>query len=223
MAPKTLILNFKNYPEVLGDGSVRLAQSARRIKERTGINLIVAPPTPMLGLVVSIVPVPVFSQSASTEKGDKTTGSVLPESVLAAGARGSILNHSESRVPPTLIGALVKRMQVIGLDVCLCARTAMEAGRLARLKTEYLAVEPPELIGSGRAVSKARPEVVTDTVEAVRKAGYGGRVLCGAGIVSGDDARKAVELGAEGILVSSSVVKANDWDLKLGELAGSMD
>jgi triosephosphate isomerase len=93
---------------------------------------------------------------------------------------------------------------------------------LASLGTEYLAVEPPELIGSGMAVSKARPALVTRSVRAARSAGYPGRVLCGAGIVDGGDVRRAIELGADGVLVSSSVVKARDWNARITDLAYSL-
>jgi triosephosphate isomerase len=89
---------------------------------------------------------------------------------------------------------------------------------LARLEPDYIAVEPPELIGSGVAVSKARPELVSRTVSKVKQTGFRGKILCGAGIVSGDDVKKAVELGADGVLVSSSVVKAKDWESKIEEL-----
>jgi triosephosphate isomerase len=87
---------------------------------------------------------------------------------------------------------------------------------------EFLAIEPPELIGSGRAVSKARPELITETAAALAKAGYSGRLLCGAGIVSGDDVSAAIRLGTQGILVASSVVKAQDPHAKLRELGSAM-
>ena len=87
---------------------------------------------------------------------------------------------------------------------------------------EYLAVEPPELIGSGIAVSQARPELLRDTVASARGAGYSGRLLCGAGIVSGEDVRTAVRLGMDGILVASSVVKSKDWRAKVRELAAAL-
>jgi triosephosphate isomerase len=110
----------------------------------------------------------------------------------------------------------------MGMGVCLCAETTREAVELSSLGSKYLAIEPPELIGSGVAVSKARPELVESTVSALKKAGYRGQVLCGAGIVSGADVAKAVELGVDGVLVASSVVKASDWESKVRELAGSL-
>jgi triosephosphate isomerase (TIM) len=217
-----LILNFKNYSEILGAGSVRLAESALAAMEQTGQEVIAAPPTPTLALVARTVKIPVFAQGVSTVAGEKTTGSVVAESVKAAGARGTILNHSEARLPVPVLRKLLPRLSSLSLDVCLCSRTANEASRLAKFGTKYLAVEPPELIGSGIAVSKAKPELVTDTVEAARRAGYVGKVLCGAGIVTGEDVAAAVRLGADGILVSSSVVKAKNWDSKLLELARSL-
>lgn len=217
-----LIVNFKNYPEVLGKGSLLLARAAERAASATGAEIIVAPPTPMLSLVASKSSVRVFSQSVGPDSGDRSTGAILPEAVKAAGAQGTILNHSESRLPPTTLKALVPRVAGIGLEVCLCARTSREAASLAALKSEYLAVEPPELISSGMAVSMAQPEIVRRTVSAARAAGYRGKILCGAGIISGPDVRRAIELGAEGVLVASGVVKAKDWENKILELSRSL-
>jgi len=219
---RTLIVNFKNYPEVLGDGSVSLALAVKRAADDALIEAIVAPPTPMLALVASRTGARVYSQSVGSMKGDKTTGEILPEAVKAAGGSGTILNHSESRRTPAELGKLVPRLAGIGMEVCLCAQTAEEAAELAGLKPLYLAIEPPELIGSGIAVSKARPELVQKTVSAVRRVGYGGKILCGAGIVSGEDVTKALALGVDGVLVASSVVKARDWEAQVRELARSL-
>jgi triosephosphate isomerase len=219
---RTLLVNFKNYPEVMGERSVKLALAVQRNTESTRIEAIVAPPTPMLALVSSKVKIQVYSQSVGSRSGDKTTGEVLPEAVKAAGAAGTILNHSESRRPPSELRRLVPSLIRMGMGVCLCCQTAAEAARLAPFGPKYLAIEPPELIGSGVAVSKARPELIRETVSAARKAGFAGKILCGAGIVSGEDVARAVELGAEGVLVASSVVKARDWGLQVRELAGSL-
>lgn len=219
---KTLILNLKNYPEVLGENSVRFAQAAEKGVKGLDVELIVAPPTPMLGLVASKVMVRVFSQDVSSQDGDKTTGAILAESVKAAGCSGTLLNHSESRKQPREIEELVPRLDRAGLEVCICSQTPAESVEMARLEPNYLAIEPPELIGTGVAVSRARPGLIEKTVSAVKETGFKGRILCGAGIVSGDDVARAVELGADGVLVASSAVKATDWESKVRELAGSL-
>jgi len=219
---RTLLVNFKNYPEVMGEGSIRLALAIKRVSETVEVEAIAAPPTPMLALVASKTKVQVYSQTVGAKVGDKTTGEILPEAVLAAGAAGTVLNHSESRRPPAELRELVPRLVSMGMGVCLCSQTSDEAAELAVLGPKYLAIEPPELIGSGIAVSKAQPELVQNTVSAVRKTGFVGKILCGAGIVSGEDVAKAVELGADGVLVASSVVKAPDWEAKVRELARSL-
>jgi triosephosphate isomerase len=218
----TLILNFKNYPEVLGAGALNLALAAAKVAASADARIIVSPPNSMLALVASKVSIPVFCQSLGSESGEKTTGADLPEAAVAAKAAGTILNHSEARKPVAELQKLVPRVMGLGLEVCLCARSVGESVALSALVPDYIAVEPPELIGTGVAVSRAKPEVVRGTVEKLRKAGYRGKILCGAGIVRAEDVRKAVELGTDGVLVSSSVVKAKDWEGKIAELALSL-
>ncbi|MFQ6095051.1 MAG: triose-phosphate isomerase, partial [Candidatus Bathyarchaeia archaeon] len=81
---------------------------------------------------------------------------------------------------------------------------------VAMLEPDMIAVEPPELIGTGIPVSKAKPEVVTDTVQRVRKVNEQVVILCGAGITNGEDVAAALRLGTEGVLVASGIVKAKD-------------
>ena len=222
MRPRTFIVNFKNYPEVMGEGSLRLAKAAAGLSWEVGIDVVVAPPTPMLHTIASTVKVPVFAQKADLGEQGKSTGATIPESIKAAGCVGSLLNHSESRIPLDVLGRTIERMRSLGLTSCACAETTEEAVEVAALNPEFLAIEPPELIGTGRAVSKARPELLTETAEALVRAEYRGSLLCGAGIVSGDDVAAAIRLGTEGILVASSVVKAHDWPVKLRELGTAM-
>jgi triosephosphate isomerase len=47
-------------------------------------------------------------------------------------------------------------------------------------------------------------------------------VLCGAGIKSENDVRRAMELGAKGILVASGVVKAKDIEKSMENLIKGM-
>ena len=206
----------------MGEGSLRIASAAVKAKSKTGVEVIVAPPGPMVGLVASSTPIAVFSQSVGNEAGGKSTGAFLPEAVKSAGARGTLLNHSESPKSIAELKQLVPRLKRLSLETCLCAATAAQALTLARLKPEYIAIEPPELIGSGIPVSKAKPGLVSTTVERVRKAGFKGKVLCGAGIVTGEDVTRAITLGVDGILVSSSVVMAEDWEAKIVELSRSL-
>ncbi|MGA2665222.1 MAG: triose-phosphate isomerase [Nitrososphaerales archaeon] len=217
-----LIINFKNYGEVLGDGALRLARAAESATRDLEVELILAPPVPNLSSIAAAVAVPVFSQGVANQSEGRSTGHVIPEAVRAAGCAGSLINHSESRLPLEALRQLLPRMKGLGLRSCVCGEDAGQVAGFAPLGSEYLAVEPPELIGGGIAVSKARPELLGETSAAARGAGYTGRLLCGAGIVSGEDARAAMELGMDGILVASSVVRSADWRSKVRELASAL-
>jgi triosephosphate isomerase len=84
---------------------------------------------------------------------------------------------------------------------------------------DFIAIEPPELIGTGRAVSKENPAIITRSIEA---AGSRSKVICGAGINGRGDVAKAMELGSHGILVASGIIKARSWPAKIAELAAGM-
>ena len=42
-------------------------------------------------------------------------------------------------------------------------------------------------------------------------------MLCGAGIVSGEDVSRSKKLGSKGILVASGIVKAKNWEKIISE------
>ena len=97
-----------------------------------------------------------------------------------------------------------------------------EAKALAALNPTYIAVEPPELIGGDISVTTADPAIVSDTVAAVKAVNPKVRALCGAGVKNGRDVAKALELGAEGVLLASGVTKANDVHAVLADLVASL-
>ena len=101
----------------------------------------------------------------------------------------------------------------------VCVRTPEEAGTIANYNPDFIAIEPPELIGSGKAVSKENPSIVTRSITAVEERSKSSRVICGAGIVDKDDVESALRLGAKGILVASGIIKAKSWYDKIQELA----
>lgn len=215
----TLIVNFKNYEAGLGPKAISLARAAEKIQQETGVNLVVAPPTPMLNAVASSVSVEVFAQKVENLPEGKSTGAVIPESIREAGCKGSLLNHSESRDTLKAITELVPRMTSLNLKTCICGETVSEAVKFAGLKPLYIALEPPELIGTGMAVSKAKPHLIQNFVRRLTDHKFRGAILCGAGIVSGADVAAAIRLGTDGILVSSSVMKSEEPGAKLLELA----
>lgn len=217
-----LLVNMKTYRESLGKRAVSLASMAGKIAEKTQICVAVAPQAVDLRLVVREVDIPVYSQHIDPVGYGKFTGHVLPEGVADAGCVGTLINHSERRLPLTVIEATVKKAGGLGLNSVVCVDTSEQARRVTLFNPDAIAVEPPELIGTGIPVSKARPEIVSNSVKAVKRRNPNVKVLCGAGITDGDDAAASLKLGAEGVLVASSIVKSDKPYEKLLELAEAM-
>ncbi len=63
------------------------------------VELILAPPVPSLSAVAAVSRLRVFSQSVGNQNEGKSTGAIIPEALKASGCSGSIINHSESRLP----------------------------------------------------------------------------------------------------------------------------
>jgi len=177
-----------------------------------------APAATDVGRLAGALELPILAQYVDDVEPGQRTGSLPVAAVAAAGGRGSLVNHSEHPVAPATIEALVGRLRVAGLASVVCARTAADAAALAAYRPDYLAVEPPELIGGSRSVSTAKPEVVTATVEAVAAVAPEVIVLCGAGVHDRRDVAMALELGAAGVLVASAVARAADPGAALDEL-----
>ena len=214
-----LIINFKNYEEVSADGAIRLGQTARQIAEKLQVEIILAPPHPALALIAREIEIPVICQHVDDEKMGPSTGFMVPEIAKSYGAIGALINHSEHRIEMNSIASLVKRLRRLEMVSIVCAQEPQEVVEISTFEPDFIAIEPPELIGSGKAVSKENPTVITKSIEG---AGSRSRIICGAGISDKEDVSKAIELGSQGILVASGVIKATSWDKKITELASGM-
>lgn len=219
---KLFIVNFKNYAEVSGRNSLKLAQAAEYVANRSKIKIAVAPPAGSLANIANTVSIPVFAQHLDHSELGSTTGFMVPEIAKSYGASGSLINHSEHRLPVQTIKHLVERLRNLKMVSVVCARKPAEVRKMAEFAPDYIAIEPPELIGSGIAVSKAKPSVIIRSIDAVNDVNPNVSVICGAGIVSAEDVSAAIRLGSRGILVASGVVKAKNWKVKIKELADAM-
>jgi triosephosphate isomerase len=215
---KPLIINLKNYDEISGENSLKIVEDSKKVCLVNHKNIIIAPP-PSSVLALSKQGVPIVSQHVDDSTIGATTGFIIPEILKSYGAVGSIINHSEHKIDHSQIKNLVKRLRDLDMISIVCADDMDEVDAISRFSPDYLAIEPPELIGKGIAVSKANPSIIRDSVRLVKQISSTVRVLCGAGIVDKNDIEKALELGSEGILISSGVVKAPSWYNKILELS----
>lgn len=214
-----IIINFKNYSEVRGQGTINLSNAAQKIADDLQLEIGLAPPLFSIFSVSQTVTIPVLSQHLDSTSEGASTGFLSAEMAKSFGAVGSIINHSEHPIDQLLIGEMVERLRSLKMTSVVCAKSPEEVSNIARFHPDFIAIEPPELIGSGRAVSKHDPSIITRSLEAKTDHSQSTRLLCGAGIVDKSDVTSAIRLGAEGILVSSGVIKASSWHEKILDLA----
>lgn len=203
---------------------MELSKVSEQVSIDTGVDIMVAPPQSSLSQVCATVKIPVISQHVDFSKPGSTTGFLVPEIVKSYGGVGSLINHSEHRIDNIdSIRELVSILRNLQMVSIVCVRTPEEAGHIANFKPDFIAIEPPELIGSGKAVSKENPSIVTDSISAVAERSNSSKVICGAGIVDKADVESALRLGAKGILVASGIIKARSWYDKILELASGFN
>lgn len=212
-----VIVNFKTYPSSTGQNAVRLAKICEKVAFETGADIRVAVSAPDIYPVFQGVSIPVYAEHIDPYTPGKHTGSVLPEMIKAAGAVGTLLNHSEHKLTLKELEESLRRASQLGLATVVCAPTHVKAEKIARMKPDFVAVEPPELIGGDVSVSSAKPDLITKSVKAVKEK-HNVKLLVGAGIKHKNDVIKALELGADGILVSSGVTTAPNPEQALKDL-----
>jgi len=205
-----IIVNFKTYLESTGTRAVELAKQAEKASKETGTSIVVVPQFVDLAKIAEAVEIPVFAQHIDPVKPGGFTGHILAESVKEAGAVGTLINHSERQLKLSDIDAIIALTKEKGLISCVCANNPSVSAAVAAMNPNITSVEPPELIGSGISVSKAKPEIVTDTVKLVKQIDPKMTILCGAGISTAEDVSIALKLGTRGVLVASGIVKAKD-------------
>jgi triosephosphate isomerase len=208
-----VLVNLKAYP----CDPVAVAEAAAAVAEGSSATVAIAPQAAHIDAVAD-TGVETWAQHVSPVEHGSNTGSTLAEAAADAGATGTLLNHSEQRLKLADIDASLDAADRVGFDTVVCANNPDQIAAAAALGPDAVAVEPPELIGTGTPVSTADPDIVRDAVEAAESVDPSVDVYCGAGISTGEDVVAARELGAEGVLLASGVAKADDPQAALEDL-----
>ncbi len=202
-----IIVNFKNY-DALKYNIFSLAFSIKELNEKYGKIIYLAPPSIFLSKLKGI---PLISQDAFPFDGSYTGKISINNLKEFTNIEGILLNHSENQKTFNELISTIKEANEKNIKKIVCADSKESAlslysihSNLKKLKINYIAYEPPDLIGGNISVSTAKPEIIKDLTEKIDN------LLVGAGIKRKEDVKKSLELGAKGILVASGVVKAKD-------------
>jgi triosephosphate isomerase (TIM) len=216
-----LIINLKNYLETAGDYTIKLVKDAEKVSDKLDIEIVISPPQPSLAAIASQTKLKIISQHVDMKSPGSTTGYYIPELIRKVGASGSLINHSEHPVETTETKQLIEKLKELNLLSFVCVKTTEELKEVIEFDPNYIAIEPPELIGTQKSISIEKPFLIRECKQIVNMKDQTSELICGAGINKKEDVKIALEYGAKGILVSSSITKASNWYEKIFELASA--
>ncbi len=211
-----LVINFKTYKKASGKNAEVLAKIADSISILTKKKIILVVQETDIYRISRIVSIPVFSEHLDPIEYGAHTGKILAQSLVFNGAKGVVLNHSEDRFTIDKVIESIKLAKKNRLKTLVCVNTPENIRLIKKFKPDFIAIEPPELIGSNKAVSRAKPELITKSAELLKRTKI--KLLCGAGIKTDEDVKKALDLGAKGVFVASGIVNAKNQTKKILEL-----
>ncbi|MBN1923493.1 MAG: triose-phosphate isomerase [Nanoarchaeota archaeon] len=206
-----IVINFKNYEETMGAKGLKLAAYCS-----TYDNVIICPQFMELDNI-KCLSCRIFSQHVDPVVEGAHTGKVSVLAIKKAGVSGSLLNHSENRLSFSEIKKTIELLKSNNLKSIVCCESVEEAGKIAELKPDYIAFEPKKYIGTKTDITEVMKKEIKEIVNIIKPV----FLLIGAGINSAEHVRKALKLGAVGVLISSYVAKSRNPVKTIRELANA--
>jgi triosephosphate isomerase len=213
-----IFVNFKTYAESTGENGRNLLKILAEVSKETQVKIVAAVQTIDLREAVANSTLEIWSQKIDSDDQGAHTGTLTGEAVVDAGVLGTFLNHSESKMQKEDLVKALGKAKALSLKTLIFAADLEELKEVLALKPTYASYEPPELIGrSDISVATAQPEIIAKASVLSKEAGI--PLIVGAGIGSGKDVKKSVELGSTGVAVASYVIKAKDQKAAILDLA----
>ncbi len=211
MKPLVLV-NFKIYKEALGNKALEIAKRLDSIKKNGDkYEVAIAPSLLTLKEVTQHTKhLTVYSQHTDHVPFGAHTGRISVDELRNIGVGGTILNHSERKIPMKYLEEIIKICKLKRLKTIVCASTLSEIKKVAMFKPHCIAYEPKELIGGDVSVTESHPDLIVKAVELVYELSPRTKLLCGAGIHSKEDLGHALLLGADGVLIGHAITRAKD-------------
>ncbi|MBQ8004028.1 MAG: triose-phosphate isomerase [Oscillospiraceae bacterium] len=204
----------KSY--LFGDDILELALAADKASEKYNVDIIFTCPVVDIRRVSEATKnIHVFAPHMDPIYPGRGLADILPESLVAAGAEGVMLNHVEKPLEFDVLAETIKRADEVGLTTIVCADSMSDASDIATLHPDIIVAEPSELIGTGVSVG---PEYVAAATYSVKKVDSSILVLTAAGIACGEDVYNTIAAGADATGSSSGVAKAPDRAAMVDEM-----
>lgn len=185
-----------------------LASHANELAKECDVHILFTAPSTELAIIAKECPnLIVTAQHMDYITPGDSMGGILPESLIEIGVKAVVINHAYMPLTFSDVLKTIKRAKEMGLQTIICADSIEEAKAMADLGPDILLAEPTELIGQAKISSR---DYVTSTIKEIKNINPNILVEQGAGIKSEKDVTELLKLGADGVGVTSGIVKADN-------------
>ena len=202
-----IFVNFKSYKESVGKNAVKLAKELNHKRVYLIVNAV-----DLKSVINAVKYSKVFVEHIDPVEFGKFTGAITFPEIKQTKAYGILVNHSEKKLKFEEIKKEINLAKKYHLKIIVCSSDLSFALKIAVLKPDFVAIESEELISGKKSITQENPALIKTASECIKN------LLVGAGIHSKEDVKKARELGAKGILISSAIIKAKNRKEKIKEL-----
>ncbi|WP_042470278.1 triose-phosphate isomerase [Bacillus ndiopicus] len=208
------VVNPKSF--LYGAELLDLAQHANRLAEQYNVTLLFTAPHPELAKIAQECPnLIVTAQHMDSVVPGEAMGHIFAESLKYVGVQAVVLNHADHPLTLATVAKSIQRAKEVGLQTIVCADSIAEAQAIAVLGPDIVLAEPTELIGQSQ---KSDGHYVTATVQKIKEVNPNILVEQGAGIRLEADVIELLQLGADGVGVTSGIVKAASPKEMMGKM-----
>jgi len=188
--------------------SLEMARHANDIAKNYEIDvLFTAPFTELADIVRDCPNLIVTAQHVDDIQPGDAMGKTSIDSLAQVGVKAVVLNHANHPLSTSALTNTIQHAKEKGIQTIVCADSVLEAKAIAILQPDVVLAEPTELIGKEQISSR---NYVTSTIQAIKTVNQNVLIEQGAGIRTEKDVKELMDLGADGVGVTSGIVKANN-------------
>ena len=210
-----LVVNPKSY--LYGEESLALARAADAAARKFGLTIFFTCPFADIRLIkANTQNVIVTAQHMESLRPGRGMGHILPESLKAAGAAATFLNHAENPMTLAELSKTIQRAKELEILTIACADSVVEGQAIAELAPDILLCEPTDLIGTGKT---ADDNYTLEVCRRISKINPDVAIMIASGVTTAEDCYRVIKLGADGTGATSGILKAPNPAVRVEEMA----
>lgn len=207
-----LFINLKTYQRGTGKLALEFVKHAEELYREIPVPITILAQAADVRLLAENTSMPIWSQHMDNIEYGKNTGWILPSALIEAGAKGTMINHAEHKMPLADVSSMIEKYMSSNFGILVSTTSPEETMLMDQLHPNFVTYEPQEYIGTKTSVVDAAPDVIKSLAAKLNSS-----LVIGAGIHAPKHITDGIMLGAKGFLISSGILLDNDPKARLKE------